>query len=189
MFVNGDSTCPTFILAYVLESKGQASVLPLDDAHLAESTFAYDSKETEVIEVDCVRVSMVLPWATTVVVVVVTVLIALRRRCRQSSFPDDSPSSVKTTGFPLEFPIGAEWLSAAPSHERPGSVASCRRRSERRATRFDGGRICSDRAPRSASPDRPTNGRIRLRRVAVAGPVNRRNGHQARRNAVVEDLM
>ncbi len=41
----------TFIFAYVLERKCQASVLSLDDADLPKGSFANDSQQTEVIEV------------------------------------------------------------------------------------------------------------------------------------------
>lgn len=46
----------TFILPYVLESKGEASVLALDDAHLAEGALADDSQQPEVVQVDCGQV-------------------------------------------------------------------------------------------------------------------------------------
>ena len=42
----------TFILAYILEGKGQAGILPLDDAHLAKGTLADDPEESKVIEID-----------------------------------------------------------------------------------------------------------------------------------------
>jgi hypothetical protein len=43
----------TFIFPYVFERKGEARVLALDDAYLAECTFADDSQQAEVVEVYC----------------------------------------------------------------------------------------------------------------------------------------
>ena len=43
----------TFIFAYVFKGKGQAGVLPLDNAYFPKSALANDSQETKVIEVDC----------------------------------------------------------------------------------------------------------------------------------------
>ena len=48
---------PTFIFPYVLERKGQAGVLALDYANLAEGSLAHDSKQSEVIEVDWRRIA------------------------------------------------------------------------------------------------------------------------------------
>lgn len=44
----------TLIFAYVLESKCETSILALHDAHFAKSTLAYNSKQFEVIQVDCI---------------------------------------------------------------------------------------------------------------------------------------
>jgi hypothetical protein len=43
----------TFILANILERKGQSCVFPLHNAHLAKCTLPYDSEELEVVQVDC----------------------------------------------------------------------------------------------------------------------------------------
>jgi len=40
-----------FIFAYVLEGKGQAGVLALDDTHFPKGTSADDSQQTEMVEV------------------------------------------------------------------------------------------------------------------------------------------
>lgn len=45
----------TFIFADVFEGKGQASVLALDDADLAEGAAAYHPQEAEVVEVHCAK--------------------------------------------------------------------------------------------------------------------------------------
>jgi hypothetical protein len=49
------STRRTLIFPDVLEREGQAGVLALDDAHLAKGTFADDSQQPEVVEIDCWR--------------------------------------------------------------------------------------------------------------------------------------
>lgn len=41
----------TLIFADILQSKGQASVLPLDDADLPKGTFSDDPQQAEMIEV------------------------------------------------------------------------------------------------------------------------------------------
>jgi hypothetical protein len=43
----------TFVLADVLERKGEAGVLALDDAHLAKGALADDAQQAEVVEVHC----------------------------------------------------------------------------------------------------------------------------------------
>lgn len=43
----------TFIFANVLEGKGQAGVLSLDDADLSKCTFAHHAQKSEMVEVDC----------------------------------------------------------------------------------------------------------------------------------------
>ena len=44
----------TFILAYVFQSKGQASVLSLHNPYLAKGAFAHHSKQSEMVQVDYV---------------------------------------------------------------------------------------------------------------------------------------
>lgn len=51
----------TFIFANVLERKGKAGVLALDNAHLAEGSLADDAQQPEVVEVHWVRVVSVSP--------------------------------------------------------------------------------------------------------------------------------
>jgi hypothetical protein len=43
----------TLIFANVLQREGQASVLPLHNAHLPECTFSYHTEKFEVVEVNC----------------------------------------------------------------------------------------------------------------------------------------
>lgn len=42
----------TLIFAYILQRERQTGILALDNADLAEGALAYDSKQTEVVEVD-----------------------------------------------------------------------------------------------------------------------------------------
>ncbi len=46
----------TFIFTNVLERKGEAGVLALDNAHLAEGSLADDAQQTEVVEIHYVGV-------------------------------------------------------------------------------------------------------------------------------------
>ena len=43
----------TFIFSYILERKGEAGVLALDNAHFAKGSLADDSQQPEVIQVHC----------------------------------------------------------------------------------------------------------------------------------------
>jgi hypothetical protein len=43
----------TFILSYILESECEAGVLALNDADLSERTFADNTQQTKVVEVNC----------------------------------------------------------------------------------------------------------------------------------------
>jgi len=52
----------TFILSYVLEGKGEAGVLALDDAHLSEGALADDTQQSEVVEVHCGALSAISSW-------------------------------------------------------------------------------------------------------------------------------
>jgi hypothetical protein len=73
----------TFIFAYVLESKGQAGVLSLYDADLAKGALADDAEQSKVVEAHCCT-SMSSSLGVSL---------------------EGLPSSVKTTGLPLELPI------------------------------------------------------------------------------------
>lgn len=74
----------TFIFPYVLERKGEAGVLALDNAHLAKGSFADDAQQPEVVEVHCVWLSEVATW------------IAQRRRgrCRSDAAGAMTPGCI-----------------------------------------------------------------------------------------------
>jgi hypothetical protein len=49
-----DCECrPTFVFSYVLESKCEARILSLDNAHFAERALSDNAQQAEVVEVDC----------------------------------------------------------------------------------------------------------------------------------------
>jgi len=114
-----DSLChlQTFIFANVFQSKSQAGILPLDDPHLAERTLAYDSQQAEVIEVDCLKEKgqHVCPVRTCFGLLdtgrlgggLGAVALAGDAAGAEQEEKGNSPSSVKTTGLPLELPIGS----------------------------------------------------------------------------------
>lgn len=54
----------TFIFSYVLERKGKACILALDDAHFAKGALADDSQQAEMVQVHCVLGSAVLVHAS-----------------------------------------------------------------------------------------------------------------------------
>lgn len=72
----------TLILSDVLEGKGQAGILSLDDADLAEGALADYTQQPEVVEVD---------WE----------MWSAGRVVGGGGGRGDAPWSVKTTGFPL----------------------------------------------------------------------------------------
>lgn len=92
----------TFIFSYVLEGKGEAGVLALDNAHLAKSSFADDSQQPEVVEVHCGRGQQGShSQAVQRVGMAAGTTASVRAGCSRTSEGADAPWSVNTTGLPL----------------------------------------------------------------------------------------
>ena len=90
----------TRVLPDVLESKRQVGILPLDDANLPERALSHDPQQPEMIKIDWTRAPQVSSQPRHKK--------KKLRSTREGSGKGNNgrePSSVKTTGFPLEFPI------------------------------------------------------------------------------------
>jgi hypothetical protein len=71
----------TFIFSYILERKGEAGVLALDNAHLAKGSLADDSQQPEVIQVHC------LLWSAVLVLVLASLLAGVAGADRMQQGP------------------------------------------------------------------------------------------------------
>lgn len=103
----------TFIFPDVFEGKGQSGIFPLDNPDFPKGPLPHHSEKSEMIEVHYTdsRVSLDHVWELGDLLFPrisgrPPPRLAVGLVCRSGRKVDDAPSSVKTTGFPLAFPMG-----------------------------------------------------------------------------------
>lgn len=103
----------TFILSYVLQSEGQACILSLHDPHLAKGALPHHPQKSKMIKVDCVQHTISSSRSHLGGIARLGHDSELWHMVRALHKGRGSPSSVNTTGLPLELPIGDQyWCNA-----------------------------------------------------------------------------